>query len=953
MEAKNKPTIFPECKRWDCRSRPEGDVYDPQAVAAVYGETVHPHALLRNDRSAAILDSEKENTPYIVLDMGRYSVGGYVLFRVECVSGPVTLRLSYSNWFDHIVDATYGETGDYLRGTCRYLGVELPVLPADPNRYELFTVSAPGVYFFPLLQGQLRYVRIQLDTPRSRIGVSRLWVENHGNLDSSQPTGSFCCDVEDYNRVWESGVWTAQLATIPHSDAWECVGGYWLPRFIERGGYIGYLSDFCSDSYALSFCGRISRNPSAVSALGFAVDVTGETQGLVGKLSLDGRLALFRIDGEEREPIGEAALPVPLSDNTDFTVSVHGAAGRLHIAVNGVSVFSGAVTLHGGSVGFFAEKEMWFAVRDVVLNGELCTELSRWHYRRPLGYLSDGATRDRLLWTGDIAFASRNVYYGSDPQYIASSIRMMMQNQTPDGYVNPSPYPGNSVPPAAGDYGPFPSSEFSAWFTPIVAEYAAFTGDRATAAAAFAAVTKNLEFICRDIDPQDGLFCTVPELSKNVFVLSLGKGGKYAYTNALVYLALQSGAYLAGLLGQQDQAERWRQTAARLHAAVREHLYDPRRHTLTEKPDTDAAAPFANALGVLGGVFDRREAEKLLLDGEGAGKLLGLSIRAMLMLGRDAEALKRIRHGSVNVNWIDAQKDWRHPATVSECMHYPESASTGDNWNDKSHPDAAISDIFSAYVLGVRIADTGFDRVCIEPHFLDVRRAQGTVPTPHGALHFSWELRPEERCVFRASLSLPEGCVAELHIPVTGGAFTASINGQPLTGSPEDLAGERWLVQELPAGEYTVRAESDGTRYAAYIRSLEQGTETAEAADSMHIPIGRNTAEEAQGALLWRESPGEDPSLLVDMGCSRRVTGLRFLPGKPGSGMPSDFAVTVYRDTEADGETLTFTDMKPDAGGIVEAELFTVLGLLEGRYIKVSVSAYNGDSLGVAQIDIR
>lgn len=33
METKNKPVIFPECKRLDCRSRPEGDAYYPQAVA--------------------------------------------------------------------------------------------------------------------------------------------------------------------------------------------------------------------------------------------------------------------------------------------------------------------------------------------------------------------------------------------------------------------------------------------------------------------------------------------------------------------------------------------------------------------------------------------------------------------------------------------------------------------------------------------------------------------------------------------------------------------------------------------------------------------------------------------------------------------------------------------------------------------------------------------------------
>ena len=74
-------------------------------------------------------------------------------------------------------------------------------------------------------------------------------------------------------------------------------------------------------------------------------------------------------------------------------------------------------------------------------------------------YLSDGAKRDRLVWSGDLWWAQYNMYaaFASDSPYMPGSLRMLAENQTPEGYVQACPYPESHGPLKDGDYGPFAS----------------------------------------------------------------------------------------------------------------------------------------------------------------------------------------------------------------------------------------------------------------------------------------------------------------------------------------------------------------------------------------------------------------------------------------------------------------------------------------------------------------
>jgi hypothetical protein len=141
------------------------------------------------------------------------------------------------------------------------------------------------------------------------------------------------------------------------------------------------------------------------------------------------------------------------------------------------------------------------------------------------------------------------------------------------------------------------------------------------------------------------------------------------------------------------------------------------------------------------------------------------------------------------------------------------------------------------HVLGIRPEEPGF-RVCsIAPNLLDLNQIEGAVPTPHGAIHFSFDkLKGQGR------LSLPAGVSARLDLSENGTnpIDAITLNGEPL---PEN--------QELvPAGDYEI-----GVVYAtpASVQTRELG----------HYPLEWETLSEFDIAS-WREQWGRDGWVLFN-----------------------------------------------------------------------------------------
>ena len=142
--------------------------------------------------------------------------------------------------------------------------------------------------------------------------------------------------------------------------------------------------------------------------------------------------------------------------------------------------------------------------------------LPKWEFERPEPFVSDGAKRDRLIWSGDLYWAGRNFYYAfNDCSLMRKTIGLLARNQTPEGYIHACPYAEQPT-PKDGDYGPFESDEFAAWFIPVLHDYWRHTGDDGAVREFYPNVRRLLGYLGR-FTHEDGLFEQRFETSKHAF----------------------------------------------------------------------------------------------------------------------------------------------------------------------------------------------------------------------------------------------------------------------------------------------------------------------------------------------------------------------------------------------------------------------------------------------------
>jgi len=168
----------------------------------------------------------------VKLDYGGAGAGGYPVFRVAENDPAATLRISYACHPDGL-----GPKGDFWRETsARYLGpdVDLPILPANIDRYESYLLASNAVYRAPLLQGLVRYVRLRLDGATKPVALTSFAFANDRVHSAGERAGTFDCADRQLAEIWEASVRTCELAAIPSYDS------VWGPKPVRT---LPYLAD--------------------------------------------------------------------------------------------------------------------------------------------------------------------------------------------------------------------------------------------------------------------------------------------------------------------------------------------------------------------------------------------------------------------------------------------------------------------------------------------------------------------------------------------------------------------------------------------------------------------------------------------------------------------------------------------------------------------------------------
>ena len=716
-----------------------------------------------------------------VFDFGPETVGGFAAFEVEsfeCTPDgalPV-LRLAYACHPDGL-----SPTGDFSREEhAEYLHVDNPVLPANPNRHELYTIPRTGTFVAPLLQGQLRYIRASLDTPGASVVISDLRIANPGVHSDAEPVGSFECSDPQLEAIWRLGVRSCQLASFPNPDGWRVVEGALLPRRLERGaadGWCRFVPDFAG---ILELDVEFRKNPH-VSAPAFFEVLTG---------CLDAEPAARQIVRQEGP------------DGVIRTVRVPLLPGRF---------------------GFHMEKEQWPVIHEVRVLDEKGTlrwkddfvnnaaaprlgSTSNWVYPSAPPYLADGAKRDRLVWSGDLWWSQRTAYcaFGPADPYMAGALRILAFHQTPEGYVQAAPYAEDDVPPRSGDYGLFASDEFSAWFVPVLWEHFLWTGDEPLARELWPAADRDLRYLATRMGP-DGLHEPHLEASKHAYAMECGDLSKRAYQNLVIWMAWRDGARLARALGHDARAAEL-ETLARDHGAAIRRAFKDGDAAFSRVNGDDAAEsripgawntvlgerggdPLSCAMLLASGFADEEEARVLAREWcrTGVGKFQALCLRGKFRHGFTEAAIREIRDG----NWPAlADPAWPGAHCTTECLYL-----YTHGWWDESHPDTSISDVFQTYLLGVEPLEPGFRTFRLAPQPPnDLAWARGRVPTPHGTIEVEWRRAPtasgqqQEIAHPTTSVSGPRPSDLGLSISVPDGTTAILFDGRTLGPGHHELS---------------------------------------------------------------------------------------------------------------------------------------------------------------------
>ena len=786
---------------------PRADYVSPKAVVWTEGKVADPEKSFADDGECAVL-SRKENdksAPVFVLDFGKSSVEGRAVVRVRSMKGSPVLRLAYANYPDAKALQADGDFNEASRA--RYMGrdFELPVLPANINRYELYRVARTGTFVAPMVMPQARYVRIQLDTP-GEVAIDSVVMRMKGMCDASALDGYFESSDPDMNRLWQIGVWTAQLATIGDTWAWNSIEGRLQPRKLTKGGevHLTKAEKVLPDEGSLSVGLECGWNPSMLARAGLALMAADDDNALLLSISESGELSWVRRNNGADNVLAETRFDVsatPLADGREHALSVSWRANRQ--AMRFTAKLDGAVIgefdchhpLHGRRIGFWSRKGWWpsfdnLVVKDasgktVFSDGFDDERLGNWDFERPEAFVSDGAKRDRLVWSGDLYWAGRNFYYAfRDSSSMVKTIALLARNQTPEGYVQACPF-AEQPSPGSGEYGPFESDEFAAWFLPVLHDYWWHTGDGAAVRRFYPNVKRLLGYLGASTRP-DGLFEQRFETSKHAFApaLQMGDVRHRSYMDVLLWMCWKGGADMARALGEEADAKDWAAKAHRLRESANRAYWDDvhgifrgslERHSVKwqsggesnyylgkmvdggETPEgTVAMEP--NALAVESGFANAEQASRIcpqLVAQSWVRKFILLSAIAKGRSGYGEDAWQII---STNRWGVFARADWDGPWATAEGMDPPRYGSC-----DQSHPDVAPAGFISSCYLGVVPLEAGYRRFSFSPKPTDkLTWAEGRVPTANGAIDARWE-RTASGFVFK--LSVPDGTEATVVSP--------------------------------------------------------------------------------------------------------------------------------------------------------------------------------------------
>ncbi|KAJ9195485.1 CAZyme family GH78 [Paecilomyces variotii] len=420
-------------------------------VAAVVGASTHnfykPSTWTQNNHTYVVpvhddfvlrLSSDGSNPSIIILDYGK-DVEGIPTFQISQCQGD-TSRL----------EMTYSETLSLLDS---YMGDGPLTLAAamDTYRVNRYNITATGPHKSRLIQGGLRYQKLNLSTAGelqlSHIGL----IPTTDTTAISQLPGSFNCSDPELARIWQTGARTIQLTELSAGSLPE----FW--RITADGAFVDSVAPqpwMGSElaSFLMQYTLTFSAKP-IVSGFGFTVLSDTLGSGIYIFIDAVHRSISAHAGSTERESPALSSMKLNSSvtlgawhyvttnvNMTDISVFINGTQV---LQFSQTSSFSGSFGL-GASFG----QEVYYtnvsltSGRQEIYTSSLTDKSALKDFllgTNPLSVSVDGSKRDRIAYAGDLEMSAASSFASTNGrEFINGTIELLGSFQLTPGFFAPT-----------------------------------------------------------------------------------------------------------------------------------------------------------------------------------------------------------------------------------------------------------------------------------------------------------------------------------------------------------------------------------------------------------------------------------------------------------------------------------------------------------------------------------
>jgi alpha-L-rhamnosidase len=372
----------------------------------------------------------------------------------------------------------------------------------------------------------------------------------------------------------------------------------------------------------------------------------------------------------------------------------------------------------------------------------------------------DGIKRDRRRWMGDMFVTYRTISAVSGDQFL--------EKRTLDSLV-----------PVSGEVNSIPG--YSAFWVLGHADYYRNAGDLAYLQANHANLVAILRQMETDFDSQDLFFFgpnAQPFVDWSEDLASDTIESRRA-TQFLFYKAFTEGAWLLNILGDSSVADEVEAKASAIRNSANQYLLDPSSNTfgLRWQP---------NAMAVFSGLASSQQADDIwnnILSTPSSKPVTPFNyyfaISAMATLGKRQGALNDIRNywGGMLGEGATTFYEAYDPSWPKVNFHaYLQVAFTGYEVSLCHGWASGVTPWLTQQVLGITSTGPGYSSVVIRPDLIDLKWANGAVPTPSGLIKVSYLSSPK----FSAQFDIPANMIVNLLLPITNGQESVSLNGSQI-----------------------------------------------------------------------------------------------------------------------------------------------------------------------------